>query len=135
MTYAQDRLLAVLLTLFSVAALLLACLGVYGTLSYVVSLRRRDVGLRVALGALRNAIVAHYLAKALKVVGIACIAGLGLSLAFSRMLSSMLYGVSPSDPVTLGTVIGIVVIVAATGAFVPAMRASRIEPVVVLKEE
>lgn len=133
--YAQDRLRTVLLTLFSLASLLLACLGVYGTLNYVVSLRRRDVGLRVALGALRNMIVTHYLAKALKVVGVGCLIGLGLSVAFSRMLSSMLYGVSPSDPITLGTAIGIVVIVAAIGAVVPLMRASRIDPIVALRED
>lgn len=133
--YAQDRLRALLLTVFSVAALLLACLGIYGTLSYVVSLRRRDVGLRVALGALRNAIVAHYLAQALKVVSVACLVGLGMAVAFSRVLSSMLYGVSPSDPVTLVTVIGIVMTVAAIGAVVPSMRASRVDPIVALRED
>lgn len=68
--YAQGRLRTLLLTLSSVAALSLACLGVYGTLSYFLSLRRRDAGLRVALGALGSAIVTHYLVSALRVVGV-----------------------------------------------------------------
>lgn len=133
--YGQDRLRAVLLTLFSAAALSLTCVGVYGTLSYIVSLRRREVGLRVALGALRNAIVTHYLANALKVVGIACIAGLLLSVALARFFSTMLYGVSPSDPATLAAVIGVVLLVSMAAALVPAMRASRIDPMETLRAE
>jgi predicted permease len=107
--YAQNRLRTFLLTLFSVTALALACLGIYGTLSYIVSLRRREVGLRVALGARESNIVNQFLAKALRVVGIASVAGLVLSLAFGRVLSSMLYGVSPQDPMTFGAVVLVVV--------------------------
>jgi ABC-type antimicrobial peptide transport system permease subunit len=133
--YAQDRLRTVLLALFEGTALSLACLGVYGTLSYVVSLRRREVGLRVALGALSSHIVRQFLLKALRVVGVACAVGLVLSLAFTRALSGMLYGVSPSDPITLAAVIGIVLLVASAAAWMPAMRASRIDPMQALREE
>jgi predicted lysophospholipase L1 biosynthesis ABC-type transport system permease subunit len=133
--YAQNRLRMVLLTLFAGAALSLACLGLYGTLSYVVNLRRREIGLRVALGALSRNIVSQFLLKALRVVGIACAAGLVLSIAFTRVLSGMLYGVSPSDPITLSAVVVIVTAVAAVAALLPALRASRIDPIHALREE
>ena len=133
--YAETRLRTMLLTFFSAAALLLASLGLYGTLSYVVSLRRREVGLRMALGALSSNIVAQFLLKALTVVGVACLVGLALSFAFGRALTSMLYGVSPSDPTTLFAVILLVVGVATLAAILPAVRASRIDPMQALREE
>jgi predicted permease len=133
--YAQNRARTFLLTLFAVTALALACLGIYGTLSYIVNLRRREVGLRVALGALSGTIIAQFLAKALRVVGIACVAGLVLALAFTRLLSSMLFGVSPSDPVTLSAVVIVVVGAAALAALLPAARAARIDPMQALREE
>jgi predicted permease len=132
---AESRLRTFLLTLFAATALALACLGIYGTLSYVVSLRRREVGLRVALGALSRDVVAQFLARALRVVGIACVAGLVLALAFTRLLSGMLFGVSPSDPVTLSAVIAVVVGAAALAAILPAARAARTDPMQALREE
>jgi ABC-type antimicrobial peptide transport system permease subunit len=133
--YAEDRLRTALLALFAGAALSLVCLGIYGTLSYVVNLRRREVGLRVALGALSGDIVSQFLRKVLRIVAVACAAGLALSFMFTRALSGMLYGVSPSDPATLSSVVAIVVIVAAVAAFVPAMRAARIDPMQALRED
>lgn len=90
--FTENRLRTALLVLFAVTALSLACVGLYGTLSYVVSLRRREVGLRLALGALRRQIIGQYLVHGLRVVGLACVCGLALSFAFTRALSSMLYG-------------------------------------------
>jgi putative ABC transport system permease protein len=133
--YAQNRLRTILLVLFAGTALSLTCVGLYGTLSYIISLRRREVGLRVALGALRSRIVAQFLGKTLRVVGMACIAGLALSLAFTRALSGMLFGVSPSDPITLSSVIAIVMVVASLAALFPALRAARIDPMQALREE
>jgi ABC-type antimicrobial peptide transport system permease subunit len=132
---AESRLRTFLLTLFAVTALALACLGIYGTLSYIVGLRRREVGLRVALGAHSRNIVAQFLARALRVVGIACVAGLVLALAFTRVLSGMLYGVSPSDPITLSAVVAVVVGAAVLAAILPAARAARIDPMQALREE
>ena len=126
--YAQDRLRTALLALFAGAALALVCLGIYGTLSYVVSLRRREVGLRVALGALSGTIVAQFVTQALRVVGVACAVGLVLSIGFARALSGLLYGVSPFDPLTLAGVLVLVVGVAALAAFLPSLRASRDRP-------
>jgi predicted permease len=133
--YAQHRARTFLLTLFSVTALALACLGIYGTLSYVVNLRRREVGLRVALGARHGNIVKQFLSKALRIVAIACVVGLALSLAFARALSGMLYGVTPQDPATLAAVVFLVVGAAALAATLPAARAARIDPIQALREE
>jgi putative ABC transport system permease protein len=132
---AQDRLRTLALTLFAGTALALACLGIYGTLSYVVSLRRREVGLRVALGALQGNIVAQFLGRALRVVGVGCAIGVALSFASARLLSGMLFGVSPSDPLTLVSVLALVTAVATLAALVPALRASRVPPMEVLREE
>ena len=133
--YAQDRLRTILLSLFALTALALACLGVYGTLSYIVSLRRREVGLRVALGALQRRIVAQFLLKAMRVVGTACFVGLALSFVLTRGLSGMLYGVAPWDPFTLASVVAIVLAVAGLAAWLPALRAARIDPMRALREE
>jgi putative ABC transport system permease protein len=110
-------------------------LGVYGTLSYVVGLRRREVGLRVALGAQQGNIVAQFLTKALRVVAVACVVGLVLSFAFSRVLSGMLFGVSPFDAVTLVSVVVLVTGVAVVAALVPAVRAARVDPMTVLRDD
>jgi predicted permease len=133
--YAQDRLRTTALALFAGVALLLATLGVYGTLTYVVSLRRREVGLRVALGAQQREIVSAFVVKALQVVAMACVAGVALSLAFSRLLAGMLYGVSSTDPIALGAAVALVTSVGAVAALVPALRAARVDPMHVLREE
>jgi putative ABC transport system permease protein len=133
--FTQNRLRTVLLVLFALTALSLACVGLYGTLSYVVNLRRREVGLRLALGAARSDIVRQFLGQALRVAGVACVCGLVLSIAFTRALSGMLYGVSPSDPLTLSSVIAIVLVVSALAALAPATRAALVEPMRTLREE
>jgi putative ABC transport system permease protein len=132
---AESRLRTLLLTGFAATALALACLGVYGTLSYVVGLRRREVGLRVALGAVSRDIVGQFVARALRTVAVACAAGLALSFVFTRFLSGMLYGVSPSDPITLAAVVAVVVGAAVLAAIVPAASAARIDPMRALREE
>ena len=133
--YAQNRLRTILLAMFAGTALALTVLGVYGTLSYVVGLRRREIGLRLAVGAAQRDIVTYFVRKALGVVGVALVAGLALSLALGRVLAGMLFGVSAADPVTLGAVIVLVVGVALLAAFLPALRASRIDPMHALREE
>jgi len=133
--FAENRLRTIVLALFAGAALALACLGLYGTLSYVVSLRRREVGLRIAVGALPGHIVKQFVSKALRVLGVACAAGLVLALASARVLQGMLFGVSATDPITLSAVVGIVLVVGASAAFLPALRASRIDPMRTLREE
>ena len=134
-TFTQNRLRTVLLVLFGMAALSLACVGLYGTLNYVVSLRRREIGLRLALGAKRSDVIGQFLAQGLRVTGLAAACGVILSLGFTRVLSGMLYGVSPSDPATLASVVGIVLGVATLAALIPATRAALVEPMRVLRDE
>lgn len=133
--FAENRLRGVLLASFSLTALLLTCLGLYGTLSYIVSLRRREMGLRIALGALSRDIVAQLLRKTLGVVTVAAAAGVALAAAFADTLAGMLYGVSPFDPATLLGVVGIVLLVAIAAALVPSLRAAREDPMNALRDD
>jgi putative ABC transport system permease protein len=114
---------------------LLACIGLYGTLSYLGHLRQREVGVRLALGAMRNQIVAQFLLQGVRVAAFGCAAGIGLGLWLSRFIASMLYGVSAVDPVTYAGVISIILLVASFASLLPALRASRVEPVQVLREQ
>ncbi len=133
--FAENRLRTVLLSFFALTAVSLACIGLYGTLSYLANTRRREVGLRLALGALRGQIVRKFLNQGLAVTTLAALAGLGLSLAFTRLLAGMLYGVSPTDPFTLATVICFTMAVAAVASLIPAIRAALLEPMQVLRDE
>jgi predicted permease len=133
--FAENRLRTILLTFFAVTAVSLTCIGLFGTLSYSVILRRREVGLRLALGALRGQIVKHFLLQGLAVTFLGCVAGWGLASATGRVLSGMLYGVSASDAVTLSTVVLLMLLVAASAALVPALRAAHVDPMQVLREE
>ncbi len=133
--FGENRFRTVLLSLFALTAVALACVGLYGTLSYFVSVRRREVGLRLALGALRNEIVWRFLSQGVGVAILGCVAGLGMALAFTQLLSGMLYGVKPFDPETFGGVTILILIVAALASLVPSLRAARVEPMQVLRNE
>jgi putative ABC transport system permease protein len=133
--YAQNRLRTLVLVVFACTALSLACLGVYGTLSYIVSLRRREVGLRLALGAARSGIVRQFVGQGLRISALACACGLALSIAVTGLLSGMLYGVTRFDPTTLATVVFVVLIVAALASLLPASRAAFMPPLRALREE
>jgi len=123
------------LTFFATTALCLACLGLYGTLSYAVSLRRREVALRLALGAQRNGVIRQLAGRALRTIGLACVCGLALSAVFTRLLSGMLYGVSATHPITLASVLGLVIGLGSIAAFIPAARAASVEPMRVLRDD
>ena len=100
--YAENRLRTILLAFFAMTAVSLACVGLYGTLSYLVNLRRREVALRLALGAMRAQVVRQFLGLGVRVAVLGCVAGLLLAAGFARLLSGMLYGVSANDAVTVG---------------------------------
>ena len=134
-SFAENRLRTILLTLFALTAVSLVCVGLYGTLSYFVTLRRREVGLRLALGAVQSQIAGQFLGKGLAVSAAGCVAGLCLAAAFSRGLSGMLYGVSALDPQTFVLVVLLIVAVATAASLVPSLRAANIEPMKVLREE
>jgi putative ABC transport system permease protein len=132
---AENRLRTILLTFFAATALSLACVGLYGTLSYNVNVRQREVGLRLALGALRSQIVKQFLWQGLTVCIAGCLAGGALAAASTRLLAGLLYGVSPSDVPTLSAVVLLVLVVAAASSLFPAIRAARVEPMQVLRDE
>jgi putative ABC transport system permease protein len=132
---AENLLRTVLLSFFAATALSLACIGLYGTLSYNVNLRLREVGLRLALGALPGQIVKRFLWQGLMVCLVGCFVGFALAVASTRVLAGLLYGVSPTDFPTLLSVILLVLMVAVAASLVPSLRASRVEPMQVLREE
>ena len=131
----ENRLRTMLLSLFAATAVSLACIGLYGTLSYLGRLRQREVGVRLALGAMRSQIVARFLMQGLRATAVGCFAGLALGLGLSHFIRSMLYGVSALDPATYGGVVCLILVVAACASLVPAFRAARVEPVQVLRVE
>ncbi len=133
--YAETRLRTILLAFFASAAMLLACVGLYGTISYTVNVRKREVGLRLALGAMRTQIVSKFLFQGLLVSALGCLAGLAIAVAFTRLLSGMLYGVSATDPATFGGVVVMVLAVSILASLLPAIRAARLEPMQVLRED
>lgn len=133
--YAENRLRTVLLAFFAATAIALASVGLYGTLSYMVNIRRREVALRMALGALRTQVVRQFLGQGLLVSLLGCLAGLALAVALGRILSGMLYRVSVIDVATLGSVVVIVLAVSILASLLPAVRAARMDPMRILREE
>jgi putative ABC transport system permease protein len=131
----ENRLRTVLLGLFALTAISLVCVGLFGTLSYSVTLRRREIGLRLALGALPQQITMRYLFQALRVTAIGCACGLFLAAFAGRLISGMLFGVSSLDAVTFSAVIPLVLAVASAAALLPALRASRIGPMQTLRDQ
>ncbi len=129
----RPRLLAQLLGAFAGLALLLAVIGTYGVLSFMVAERRREIGIRVAIGASRSSIVALVTKQGLLIVSVGLVAGLAAALALNRLLATLLFGVEPTDPATLAAVVATMALVAAVACGLPAWRASRLDPNVVLR--
>jgi len=127
--------LMTLLGAFAALALLLASVGLYGVLAYAVTQRSREIGLRMALGASYFRVTALVVRQGLTLTCIGLAIGIVASLAAARTLKTALYGVSATDPVTLGAVTAILTIVALVASFIPARRASHVDPIVVLREE
>jgi predicted permease len=131
----RERLLAVLSSGISVLALLLACVGLYGTLSYTVVRRAREIGVRMALGAARATVLRQILRQSLTIAISGIVVGGVTSLWASRALSAFLFELSPRDPATLTAVIALLLVTAAAAGYVPAHRAASVDPARVLKAE
>ena len=131
----RPRLLADLLGLFSAIASLLAAIGTYGVLASMVAERRRDIGVRLALGANRSRLLGEVMTRGLSLVSAGVILGLLGALAASQLLASLLFGVQPTDVTTLAIVTPSILALAAIACLLPAWRASRLDPVVVLRAE
>ncbi len=132
---AENRFRTLLLSLFAVTALSLAALGLYGTLSYLVSMRNREIGLRMALGALPRQIRARFLSQGVGVSLVGCVCGLCVAAALSRLLVGFLYGVSRLDVVTYLSVSLGVLAIAALASALPARRAAHLDPMQALRHD
>ncbi|MDX2150316.1 MAG: ABC transporter permease [Bryobacteraceae bacterium] len=122
-----------ILTVFTGVAVLLACLGIYGVLSYMVTLGTRDIGVRMALGARGGDVVSLVVGQGLRLAGVGLLTGMAAALAGARLLSSLLYGVKPADPATFVGVCLLMGVVSAAACYLPARRAARIDPMVALR--
>jgi ABC-type antimicrobial peptide transport system permease subunit len=131
----EDRAIAMLSSFFAGLALLLASIGLYGLVSYSVSRRTREIGIRTALGAQRAAIIWQVLDEALMLVLVGVAVGIPFALGASRFIASMLFGISQGDLPTLAAVSLLLVASALVAGYVPARRASRTDPVIALRTE
>ena len=131
----QPRFYTVLLAAFAAVALILAIAGLYGVLSYAVSQRGHEIGIRMALGASRRVVLAMVIRNGLVLTVIGIAVGLAAALALTRLLTSLLYEVKPTDPVTFVAVSLLLLAVALLACYIPARRAAKVDPMVALRYE
>jgi putative ABC transport system permease protein len=131
----QQRFYMLLLTIFAAVALALAAIGIFGVLSYTVSQRTREIGIRMALGAQGGSVIRLIVRQAMLLVGCGVAAGLVFALLLSQTMARMLFGVTPTDPATYAAVSVVLGAVALLASYVPARRATRVDPIVALRAE
>jgi putative ABC transport system permease protein len=132
---AQRRMQKNVLGLFAAMAILIAAVGIYGVMSYHVAQRAREIGIRLALGAARRDVIAVVMRQGLTMVAIGMAGGLAASAAITRVLRSLLFGVSPTDPLVFTAIAILLSATAAAAIYVPARRASRLDPLTMLRSE
>ncbi len=124
-----------LLTAFGSTAVLLAAVGLYGVLAFIVSNRRREIGVRIALGATAIDVVGEVLGHGLRLTGLGMAIGLALALAVTRLMSTLLFGIGPTDAATFAGAAALLALVAVAASLIPALRASRVDPLTALRDE
>ena len=133
-SHGPTRFLALLLAVFSTIALLLAAVGIYGVMSYSVTERTHEIGIRMALGASGARVRTEIVGRGLALTGIALVVGVPLAIGAGRMARGTLFGVQPGDPTTLAAAAASLAVVALAACYLPARRASDVDPVVALSE-
>jgi ABC-type antimicrobial peptide transport system permease subunit len=131
----RQRFITQLLGLFAGLALALAAIGTYGILAYTVSQRRKEIGIHMALGATRQAVMRRVLGQGARLTAAGLAAGVAGALALTRLLQAQLFNVKPTDPFTIAAVAMFIAAVSCVACLIPASRASRVDPMVVLRDE
>jgi putative ABC transport system permease protein len=134
-TVAQRRFQTMLTSLFAVAALLLGAVGLYGVVSYAVACRTRDIGLRIALGAMKIDVMRWVFSNGMQPIFIGLVVGLVGAVAAARALRSLLFGITPTDPVSLGAVVLLLLLTSGVACYLPARRAAALDPTTALRHE
>jgi predicted permease len=131
----QERTIGKLSSFFGILALVLACIGLYGLLSYEVARRTREIGIRMALGAQRDHLLKLVVRQGIALAIVGAAVGAAVALAVTRYLAGLLYGVKPMDPLTFVAVAAVLLLVALAACYIPALRATRVDPMVALRHE
>ena len=132
---ARNRFTSWLMGIFAGVALLLATVGVYGVMSYAVSRRTQEIGLRMALGANRPQVLRLIIGQGLPLILAGILVGLAVSFGLTRLISTLLYGVTPTDRLTFASVTALLALIALFACWLPALRASRVDPLEALRHE
>jgi putative ABC transport system permease protein len=130
---ARQRFSMLLLAIFAGIALVLAAVGIYSVMNYSVTRRTQEIGIRMALGAQRGAVLRLAIGRELKLVVIGLVIGIGSSLLLTRLMASLLFGVTPTDPITFVSISLVLVLTALVASYLPARRASKVDPIVALR--
>src|SRR6266496_2139726 len=132
---ARQRFSMLLLGIFAALALVLAAVGIYGVMSYSVAQRTHEIGIRIALGAQRGDVVGMTMKQGLKLVGVGLLIGLASAFVLTRVMASLLFGISPTDPATFASICVVLLGVAALASYIPALRATKVDPMVALQAQ
>jgi predicted permease len=134
-TVAQRRFQLVLTSLFALVALLLSAVGLYGVVSYAVACRTRDIGLRMALGAVKRDVMRWVFSHGMRPVVVGLAVGLGASIAIARTLRSLLFGITPADPLSMAGVVLVLLLTSGLACYLPARRAAALDPIMALRHD
>src|SRR5689334_11336964 len=132
---ARQRFSMLLLAIFAGLALVLAAVGIYGVMSYSVAQQTREIGIRIALGAQRHDVLRMTVKEGLKLVGVGLLIGLTSAFVLTRVMESLLFGISATDPITFGIICVVLLMVAALASYIPALRATTVDPMVALRAQ
>jgi putative ABC transport system permease protein len=130
---ARQRFSMLLLAIFAGVALVLAAVGIYGVMSYSVAQQTREIGIRMALGAQRSDVLKMTIKQGLKLVSLGLIIGLGAAFVLTRVMTTLLFGISATDPLTFATISLVLLAVALLASYIPSVRAMRVDPMVALR--